>query len=185
MRRGAMVLVLLAAPAPLRPCSAQTRPDTAVTMQGFLQAGDSGRWSLLLPQPVTAAGRRIGLLATADAGARWPRMDGRFVEVVGRVLPDWRGRLVVEVPATSAALDRALDAEPGHSSAARSLRGSQEAARATRASPGTPASRESAAIRCEGSLEARAGRFEWSRIRSSRQLSLRARQTRQSRASPT
>ena len=32
---------------------------------------------------------------------------------------DWRGRLVVEVPDSSAALDRALDAEPGHYAAHR------------------------------------------------------------------
>jgi hypothetical protein len=32
------------------------------------------------------------------------------------VLPSWHGRLVVEVPASSAALDRAMDASPGTSS---------------------------------------------------------------------
>jgi hypothetical protein len=35
------------------------------------------------------------------------------VPVVLRVLPDWRPRLVVEVPASAAALDRTLAAEPG------------------------------------------------------------------------
>jgi hypothetical protein len=35
------------------------------------------------------------------------------VPVVHRVLPGWRPRLVVEVPATAAGLDRALDADPG------------------------------------------------------------------------
>src|SRR5437016_12960441 len=80
---GTIGLALLAAP--VRPCPAQAGSDTAVTVYGFLQAGDSGRWTLLLPQPVTAAGRHIGLLAAADAGARWARMDGRFVEVAGRV----------------------------------------------------------------------------------------------------
>ena len=83
MRRGAITFTLLAAV--VRPCAAQTRSDTAMTVQGFLQPGDSGRWSLLLPQPVTAAGRRIGLLAVGDAGTRWPRMEGRLVEAVGRV----------------------------------------------------------------------------------------------------
>jgi hypothetical protein len=36
---------------------------------------------------VSAAGGRFGLLAVPDAATRWPwpRMDGRFVEVVGRV----------------------------------------------------------------------------------------------------
>jgi len=66
---GIIAFALLTAP--VRPCAAQTGSDTAVTVYGFLQADDSGRWSLLLPQPVTAAGRRIGVLAAADAGARW------------------------------------------------------------------------------------------------------------------
>jgi len=83
MRRGAITFTLLAAA--VRPCAAQTRSDTAMTVQGFLQPDDSGRWSLLLPQPVTVAGRRIGLLAAGDAGARWPRMEGRLVEALGRV----------------------------------------------------------------------------------------------------
>jgi len=83
MRRGAITFTLLAAA--VRPCAAQTRSDTSMTVQGFLQPGDSGRWSLLLPQPVTAAGRRISLLAVGDAGTRWPRMEGRLVEAVGRV----------------------------------------------------------------------------------------------------
>ena len=82
MRRGSIAFVLLTAA--VSPCGAQTPQDTVVTVYGFLQTGDSGRWSLLLPQPVLAAGRRIGLLAAPDA-ARWPRMDGRFVEAVGRV----------------------------------------------------------------------------------------------------
>ncbi len=80
MRRGAITFTLLAAA--VRPCAAQTRSDTAMTVQGFLQPGDSGRWSLLLPQPVTAAGRRIGLLAAGDAGTRWPRMEGRLVATI-------------------------------------------------------------------------------------------------------
>jgi hypothetical protein len=79
----AIVVALLAVP--VQPCVAQTRSDTAVAVYGFLQAGDAGRWTLLLPQPLTASGRRIGQLAVADAGSRWPRMEGRFVEAVGRV----------------------------------------------------------------------------------------------------
>jgi hypothetical protein len=45
---------------------------------------------------------------------RYLRLAATAVAVVGRVLPKWHGRLVVEVPASSADLDRALDAEPGH-----------------------------------------------------------------------
>jgi hypothetical protein len=82
MRRGSVAFVLLTAA--VSPCCAQQSQDTVVTVYGFLQTRDSGRWTLLLPQPMLAAGRRIGLLAAPDA-ARWPRMDGRFVEAVGRV----------------------------------------------------------------------------------------------------
>jgi hypothetical protein len=61
------------------------------------------------------------LVVVAGAGSlgrseaeRYERLASASVGVVDRVLPDWRGRLVVEVPATSAALARALDSEPGH-----------------------------------------------------------------------
>lgn len=60
MRRGAIAVALLTAAA--SPCSAQASRDTVVTVQGFLQAGDSGRWSLLLP-------RRVTLSSAAPEGA--------------------------------------------------------------------------------------------------------------------
>jgi len=75
MRRGSIAFVLLTAA--VSPCGAQTPQDTVVTVYGFLQTGDSGRWSLLLPQPVLAAGRRIGLLAAPDA-ARWPTRSSTY-----------------------------------------------------------------------------------------------------------
>ncbi len=91
-----------------------------VAVTGF-GAGDSGRVPLWLTGPlvvrrsagvlVVAAGE--GALARSQA-ARFGRLARTAVAVVHRVLPRWRSRLVVEVPASSADLDRALDAEPGH-----------------------------------------------------------------------
>ena len=52
------------------------------------------------------------------------RLASASVGVVRRVLPDWRQPSVVEVPATSAALDRALDAEPGHTAGIAAVTGS-------------------------------------------------------------
>jgi hypothetical protein len=51
-----------------------------------------------------------GTAARADAFAVLAR---RAVEQVRRVLPSWRGGLVVEVPGSEAALDAALGARPG------------------------------------------------------------------------
>jgi hypothetical protein len=56
-----------------------------------------------------------GTGASADSAVtRYLRLAERAVVVVHRVLPDWQANLVVEVPASGAALDRALGSEPGH-----------------------------------------------------------------------
>lgn len=52
-----------------------------------------------------------GSAAQADAMAAVAR---RAVPQVRRVLPDWPGGLVVEVPSSEDGLDNALDAPPGH-----------------------------------------------------------------------
>jgi hypothetical protein len=59
---------------------------------------------------VVAAGE--GTAARQDA-ERYLRLAVTGVRVVRRVLPSWHGRVVLEVPASSAALDRAMDVEPG------------------------------------------------------------------------
>ncbi len=54
------------------------------------------------------------LLAVAAAGpGRYPGLVQRAVRQVSRVLPDWTGRVAVEVPETSDELDNALQAKPG------------------------------------------------------------------------
>lgn len=96
-------------------------PGGSVTITGFGADASSGRVPLWLAGPVTVR-RAPGVLAVvagddlaagASAG-RYLRLGATAVRVVHRVLPAWRADLVVEVPATGAALDGALDAEPGH-----------------------------------------------------------------------
>ncbi len=55
------------------------------------------------------------LVAVADRTAlpRYSRLAAEAVRDVRAVLPQWRGRLVVEVPAAAQQLGRMLDAEPG------------------------------------------------------------------------
>ena len=91
-----------------------------VAIAGFGQPS-AGRVPGWLAGPVVVRRAPRVLVVVAGDGSlgrseaeRYERLASASVGVVGRVLPDWRGRLVVEVPATSAALDRALDAEPGH-----------------------------------------------------------------------
>ena len=91
-----------------------------VAIAGFGQPG-AGRVPGWLAGPVVVRRAPRVLVVVAGAGSlgrseaeRYVRLASASVGVVRRVLPEWRGRLVVEVPATSAALDRALDAEPGH-----------------------------------------------------------------------
>ncbi len=76
--------------------AAQTPQEPPVTVYGFLQPADSGRWTLLLPEPVAVAGARHGLLTAEGDDARWSRFEDRFLEVVGHVRLD-AGRPVITV----------------------------------------------------------------------------------------
>ena len=96
--------------------------DDAVAVAGF-GGPDAGRVPVWLAGPVVVA-RSPGLLVVASGqGAlgrseadRYLRLAATAVDVVRRVLPSGPGRLVVEVPGSSAALDRAMDVDPGHTS---------------------------------------------------------------------
>jgi hypothetical protein len=101
---------------------APTAEGGGVAIAG-LGGTDVGRLPVWLAGPV-AVRRGSGVLvvvagrsaiAGAEAG-RYLRLSETAVRVVHRVLPSWHSRLVVEVPASSAGVDRAIDAEPGHSS---------------------------------------------------------------------
>jgi hypothetical protein len=78
--------------------SAQAPQDSAVTVYGFLQPADSGRWTLLLPDPVPVAGGRFGILTALGDDSHWSRLEDRFLEVLGRVrLGDGPARPVIAI----------------------------------------------------------------------------------------
>ena len=98
-------------------------PSRAELQVGLVTAGEqvrirsfggAGRTPVWLTGPVTVR-RAPGVLVVGrtDDGERVLRLAAAAVPVVRRVLPDWTPRLVVEVPATAAALDDALGAERG------------------------------------------------------------------------
>ena len=72
---------------------------------------------------VAGRGRRVTGASAAARPTRYQRLAAASVGVVGiGCCRTGAADLVVEVPATSAALDRALDAEPGHTAASRPSR---------------------------------------------------------------
>ncbi len=101
------------------------RPGRSEVAVGFRAEGDdvaiTGIGGQGLRTPVWMSGplevRRtpttLVLAGDAAQAGRYARVARRAVPVVRRVKEDWDGRLVVEVPATPAALDAALEAEQG------------------------------------------------------------------------
>src|SRR2546430_4657219 len=82
-RAPARVLALLVATSV--GANGQEVPDTAVEVQGFLQRDTaSGRWSILLPQPLALLGTRTNEFAVRGEVERWTAFQNRFVEVQGR-----------------------------------------------------------------------------------------------------
>jgi hypothetical protein len=78
------------------------------------RGGRGGATPLWMLQRLTAArdGRSM-VVAGGDEVHRFSRLAARSVVDVDRVLHRWRGRLVVEVPDSSAVLDRSLGARSG------------------------------------------------------------------------
>jgi hypothetical protein len=78
--------------------------------------GGDRRSPLWLSGPLEVRRSAQALVLVAGTAAEADLVAGRAdaaVPVVQRVLPDWPGRLVVEVPASEAGLDAALAADPG------------------------------------------------------------------------
>ncbi len=73
--------------------------------------GVGGRTPLWLTGPVTVLteGRTL-VVARAGEAARYAQMATRAIADVAAVLPEWTGRLVIEVPASPRGLAEALDA---------------------------------------------------------------------------
>jgi hypothetical protein len=88
--------------------------DDRVALTGV---GDDGnRAPLWLSAPLQVrrtAGTLVMAAGSAAQADAYARRATAAVPVVRRVLSDWRPRLVVEVPGSAAALDRALAADPG------------------------------------------------------------------------
>ncbi len=95
-----------------------TRVETPVI---FVPDGDSqriaavggadGRTPLWLRGPVEVRrGDRSLVILRAGSAARYDALAKRALAAVGKVLPDWKGDLVLEVPATEQELDEALGA---------------------------------------------------------------------------
>ncbi|WP_148076955.1 hypothetical protein [Nocardioides aurantiacus] len=81
--------------------------DGSVRVAGF---GGAGRTPLWLVEPLRVVRTAETLTVVAGPLGRYPRLTERAVTQVRRVLPRWRGPLVVEVPRTRAELDATLDA---------------------------------------------------------------------------
>ncbi len=95
-----------------RPAEVETRvalvpDDGGARVAGF---GGAGRTPLWLVEPLRVVRTPEALTVVAGTTGRYPALAERAVAQVRRVLPRWRGPLVVEVPRTRAELDAALDA---------------------------------------------------------------------------
>lgn len=76
-----------------------------------LGGGEGDRTPLWMTGPVTrlTAGRAL-VITTAKDGSRYLALASQALVDVHKVLPDWRGRLVVEAPSSESQLDQALAA---------------------------------------------------------------------------
>ncbi len=99
--------------------AAEPAGDVAVAGLG---ADDSGRLPVWMSGPVVVRQDPGVLVVVSGQGAigraeaaRYVRLSETALRVVHRMLPAWHSRLVVEVPASGAGVDRAIGAEPGHS----------------------------------------------------------------------
>ena len=83
---------------------------------GADSASARGRTPLWLRGPLSVVSTSQALVLIEAAGGHAQevaRRVARGVDVVHRVLPDWEPRVVVEVPASAAALNRSLGVSPG------------------------------------------------------------------------
>ncbi len=87
-----------------------------ITGFGADSASTRGRTPLWLRGPLTVVSTAQVLVLVEGTRAESQAVAARVargIDVVHRVLPDWRPRVVVEVPASAAALNRSLGVPPG------------------------------------------------------------------------
>ncbi|WP_166140420.1 hypothetical protein [Nocardioides ochotonae] len=97
--------------APSSPSGPSFRDGVVIESVGG--AGRAPLWLATAVQVRRTPETLVLVAASADDAPRYAALARAAVPVVRRVLPSWRPRLVVEVPASSRDLDRALGAEPG------------------------------------------------------------------------
>ena len=98
---------------------------------------ESLRTPVWMSGPVQVRRTPLTLVVVASRGlpvARYAALTARAVPVVARVLPDWKPRLVVEVPIDETALERALGVEAGYYAQIAAVTGSADGSTA----PGSP-----------------------------------------------
>lgn len=107
----------------------------AVVLDGI--GAEELRTPVWMSGPVQVRRTPRTLVVVADQAlplARFAALTARAVPVVSRVLPDWRPRLVVEVPSDGTALERALGVDPGYYAQIAAVTGSSDGSTA----PGSP-----------------------------------------------
>lgn len=87
--------------------------EDGVVLERVGAAGRAPLWLATAVQVRRTPETLVLVAESADDVARYHALARAAVPLVRRVLPSWRPRLVVEVPASSGDLDRALGAEPG------------------------------------------------------------------------
>lgn len=85
--------------------------DDETRIAGF--GGGETREPLWLTEQLSVERTPQTLVAVAGRPGRYPDLVSRAARQVSEVLKDWRGSLVVEVPASREGLDAALRAQPG------------------------------------------------------------------------
>ena len=100
--------------APARLETAATFVPTGGKVRIASFGGPGERTPLWLVEPLSVVRTPRTLLAVAGSSpGRYPGLVTKAVQQVTQVLPDWKGRLQVEVPASEDELNAAVDAQPG------------------------------------------------------------------------
>ena len=88
-------------------------PEGSAVRIASFGGGDDARTPVWLAERLSVVRTARSLLAVAAASpGRYPELIATALRQVARVLPDWKGPLIVEVPKTQEELNAALEAQP-------------------------------------------------------------------------